>query len=330
MNGHTHQRKGAIKWGILGPGTIAEEFAQALNQAKEGIYAVGARSLEKAQVFAHKHSVKKVYGSYGEMLQDQEIDAVYIATPHSHHYEYVMESLKNNKHVLCEKAITVNSRQLSEISGLAEEKGLVVAEAMTIYHMPLYATLREVLDSGKIGRLKMLQVSFGSCKEYDVTNRFFSKELAGGALLDIGTYALSFARYFLSSQPQEVLTTVKEFETGVDEQSGIILKNREQEMAVISLTMRAKMPKRGIVAGELGFITVDNFPRADKALITYLDGRTETIQAGAAENAFMYEVQAMNRYIREKKGIQPLKYSRDVMLLMDEIRKQWGIRYPFE
>lgn len=319
-----------LKWAILGPGTAASDFAKALLEVNGSIYAVGSRTLEKAQKFAKMHHIEKAYGNYEEMLQDQEIDVVYISTPHSVHYEYIIESLKNNKHVFCEKAITVNNKQLSEIIHLAEEKHLIVAEAMTIYHMPLYKKLREMISSGQLGKLKMIQVSFGSCKEYDVNNRFFSKELAGGALLDIGTYALSFTRYFLSKQPQEILTTVKEFETGVDEQSGIILKNAADEMAVISLTMRAKMPKRGVIAGELGFITVDNFPRAAKATVTYLDGRSEVIEAGETSKALHYEVEDMQNYILNKSSRDTLDLSIDVMDIMDHIRTQWGIQYPFE
>lgn len=315
-----------IKWAILGPGNIAEEFAKAIVAVNGNLYAVGARTIEKAKKFGDKYKAEKIYGSYDEMLEDDEIDVVYISTPHCNHYEYIMKSLKNNKHVFCEKAITVNGDELTEIVALAEEKNLIVAEAMTIYHMPLYQKLRNIIEKGNIGKLKMVQVSFGSCKEYDVTNRFFSKELAGGALLDIGTYALSFARLFLSSQPDEVLTTVKRFETGVDEQSGIVLKNRNDEMAVISLTMRAKMPKRGIIAGELGFISVDNFPRADKAIITYLDGRVETIEAGETSKALVYEVNDMNKYILNKDNKVTLGLSVDVMKLMDEVRNQWKIK----
>ncbi len=312
-----------IKWAILGPGHIAEEFVKAIAEVNGSLYAVGARTIEKAKKFGDKYKAEKIYGSYDEMLTDDEIDVVYISTPHCNHYEYIMKSLKNNKHVFCEKAITVNGEELKEIVALAEEKNLIVAEAMTIYHMPLYQKLRSIIESGNIGKLKMVQVSFGSCKEYDVTNRFFSKELAGGALLDIGTYALSFARYFLSSQPDDVLTTVKRFETGVDEQSGIVLKNSDDEMAVISLTMRAKMPKKGIIAGELGFISVDNFPRADKAIITYLDGRVETIEAGETSKALVYEVNDMNRYILNKDNKGTLGLSVDVMKIMDEVREQW-------
>ena len=319
-----------IKWAILGPGTIAGDFANAILEVNGSIYAVGARSLEKAKRFSSNYNVEKVYGNYNEMLKDDQIDVVYISTPHSNHYEYIMESLKNNKHVLCEKAITVNGTQLSEIVNLAKEKNLIVAEAMTIYHMPLYKRLRGVVDDGKLGKIKMIQVNFGSLKEYDVTNRFFSPDLAGGALLDIGTYALSFTRYFLSSQPEEILTTVKKFETGVDEQSGIILKNPDDEMAVVSLTMRAKQPKRGIVCGELGYITVENFPRADKATITYPDGSVEIIEEGDTSKALIYEVQDINNCIMKKNSNDTLGLSVDVMNIMDEVRKQWGLKYSFE
>lgn len=319
-----------INWAILGPGTIAGDFAKAITEVNGSIYAVGARSLEKAEKFSSNYNVEKVYGNYNEMLNDDEIDVVYISTPHSNHYEYIMESLRNNKHVFCEKAITVNGTQLREIVSLAKEKSLIVAEAMTIYHMPLYKKLRKLVDSGKLGKIKMIQVNFGSLKEYDVKNRFFSPDLAGGALLDIGTYALSFTRYFLSSQPEEILTTVKKFETGVDEQSGIILKNKDDEMAVVSLTMRAKQPKRGIVCGELGYITVENFPRADKATITFPDGSVESIEDGDTSQALIYEVQDMNNCIIKKNSNDTLGLSIDVMNIMDEVRNQWGLKYSFE
>ncbi|KOF56556.1 MULTISPECIES: Gfo/Idh/MocA family protein [Clostridium] len=318
------------KWAILGPGNIAEEFVRALMESNAEIYAVGSRSYARAKKFADSYNIKKVYGNYEDMLRDDEIDVVYISTPHCNHYYYIMESLKNNKNVLCEKAITVNGKQLKKLIDLAEKNKLILAEAMTIYHMPLYKKLHNIVASGQIGKLKMIQVSFGSCKEYDVKSRFFNKELAGGALLDIGTYALSFARYFLSSNPNEVLTTVKKFETGVDEESGIVLKNSMDEMAVISLTMRAKMPKVGVIAGDLGYITVEDFPRADKAVINYNDGRTEVLQVGEKPKALNYEIEYINSCISNEFNENTLNLSVDVMNIMDAIRKQWKIKYPFE
>lgn len=320
-----------LNWAIVGPGGIATDFAKAIAEVNGNIYGVWARNEQKAKDFADKFAIKNVFVNAIDMFQDNNIDIVYIATPHSIHYEYIMEALKYGKHVMCEKAITMNSRQLNEIVALAEEKQLIVAEAMTIYHMPIYQKLQSIVASGKIGKLKMVNVTFGSCKEDNPSNRFFNPDLAGGAMLDIGTYALSFTRFFLSSQPKEILTTVKKYQTGVDEQSGIVMKNDEDELAVVSLTMRAKMPKRGIVAGELGFITVDDFPRAQQATITNTaDGSVEIVNIGATESALHYEVEAMNKMVSNIEGNWTLPISIQVMSIMDEVRAQWGLTYDCE
>ncbi|WP_368236237.1 Gfo/Idh/MocA family protein [Clostridium perfringens] len=319
-----------LKWGILGPGSIARDFAQALNRVNGEVYAVASRNKERAEKFAIENNVKKAYGSYDEIIKDKDIDVVYIATPHSNHYEYIIKSLNNNKHVLCEKAITVNERELEEALKIAREKNLVLEEAMTLFHMPLYEKVIKKINKEDLGKVNMVQVSFGSFKEYDENNRFFNLDLAGGALLDIGTYALSFARYFLSSMPEEILSTVKKAKTGVDEKSGIILKTKEDEIATISLAFRSKMPKRGIVSCDNGFITIDNFPRANKATINYLDGNVEVIECGEEEKALDYEVIFMEERIKENKESNSLDLTYDVTKIMNKIRKDWGILYPFE
>lgn len=319
-----------LKWGILGPGNIARDFAQALNRVNGEVYAVASRNKERAEKFARENNVKKAYGSYDEIIKDKDIDVVYIATPHSNHYEYIIKSLNNNKHVLCEKAITVNERELEEALKIAREKNLVLEEAMTLFHMPLYEKVIKKINNEDLGKVNMVQVSFGSFKEYDENNRFFNLDLAGGALLDIGTYALSFARYFLSSMPEEILSTVKKAKTGVDEESGIILKTKEDEIATISLAFRSKMPKRGIVSCDNGFITIDNFPRANKATINYLDGAVEVIECGEEEKALDYEVIFMEEKINENKESNSIELTYDVTKIMSKVRKDWGIVYPFE
>lgn len=319
-----------LKWGILGPGSIARDFAQALNRVNGEVYAVASRNKERAEKFAKENNVKKAYGSYDEIIKDKDIDVVYIATPHSNHYEYIIKSLNNNKHVLCEKAITVNEKELEEALKIAREKNLVLEEAMTLFHMPLYEKVIKKINKEDLGKVNMVQVSFGSFKEYDENNRFFNLDLAGGALLDIGTYALSFARYFLSSMPEEILSTVKKAKTGVDEKSGIILKTKEDEIATISLAFRSKMPKRGIVSCDNGFITIDNFPRANKATINYLDGKVEVIECGEEEKALDYEVIFMEEKINENKESNSLDLTYDVTKIMNKVRKDWGIVYPFE
>lgn len=317
-------------WAFWGCGSIAEEMALALAAAGVGVYAVLGRNAQKAAAFAEKHGTRKVYTGEEQLLSDPAVDIVYIATPHNTHYEMIKKALSAGKHVLCEKAITVNSGQLLEVKKLAQEKGLVLLEAMTVLYMPLYQKLREMVDSGAVGRVKMIQVNFGSCKEYDVNSRFFSKELAGGALLDIGGYAVTFARLFLEEQPNVVLTTVDYFETGVDEQSGIILKTNGGQIAVLSLSMRAKQPKRGLVAGEKGYIEVYGYPRADRAAVTYTaDGRTQEITAGSSTDALQYEVLAMQEAVRGKCTAR-LSMSIESMELLDRVRSSWGMKYPFE
>lgn len=318
-----------MRWGILGLGTIADEFAATMQRNGQPVYAAASRTAQKAERFAQQYQITRTYASYEAMLADPQIDIVYVATPHCNHAQWIRASLLANKHVLCEKAITVSASELMELVALARQRDRVLSEAMTIYHMPLYTALRQMLHDGVLGELKMIQVSFGSHKDYDVKNRFFNPDLAGGALLDIGTYALSFARWFLSEQPDTVLTAYHPFETGVDEKAGIILQTPDAQMATIALTMRAKMPKRGIVAGEKGYFVVDDFPRADHALWICTDGKQQEIKEGDTAQALWYEAKDMEAYVRgEKTNVLPL--SIDVMDLMTQIRQQWGMWYPFE
>lgn len=171
----------------------------------------------------------------------------------------------------------------------------------------------------------MVQVNFGYFKEYDVNNRFFNPNLAGGALLDIGVYAVSFARYFMKTKPDIVLTTMILFETGVDESSGILLQNKDMEIVIISLTMRAQQPKRGLIACENEDIEVYNFPRADHATVTYTsDGHTDQITCGESRLALNYEIRDMEKYVSSLNGQENLSYVCDVMDVLTEVQRLWG------
>ncbi|UQY45492.1 Gfo/Idh/MocA family oxidoreductase [Erwinia sp. PK3-005] len=318
-----------LTWAIIGPGAIAHQFAAAQSALGRQLYAVGARNRAKGEAFAQRYGIERVFDDIPQMLADPHIDAVYISTPHASHFSWMKQALEQGKHLLVEKAITVSSDELNEINRLAAEKQLIVAEAMTLFHMPLFHQLKALIESGKLGKLKTIQVSFGTVKEADPSNRFFNPALAGGALLDIGTYALSFARFFLSEQPNQLYTTVSKFSTGVDEQCGILLQNSQNEMVTISLAFRAKMPKRGIVACERGFITVEDFPRAQQAQLSWADGTSEILEAGETDRALQYEILALEKYAAE--GANPLHYlTNDVVALMSDIRQRWGIRFPFE
>lgn len=311
------------QWGIIGLGNIAHEFAEHFDQETSELAAVASRTIDKAEAFAQRYHIPKAYGSYQEMLNDQEIDIIYIAVPNRQHSQHIMEALAANKHVLCEKAITMNKKELTEAIKLAEEKNLVLAEAMTIFNMPLYQQLRSLIDTNKLGALKMIQAPFGSYKDPDPTNRFFNPELAGGALLDIGTYAVSFARFFLSSQPEVIASTMVPFETGVDEQSVTILRNKENELATISLTFQAKMPKVGIVAFEEGYITITDYPRADRAEIIFNDGTKEWIESGSTAQAMNYEIENMVKTIKGELPNRSLFLTHDVIEILDGMQKLW-------
>ncbi len=311
------------QWGIIGLGNIAHEFAEHFDQETSELAAVASRTIDKAEAFAQRYHIPKAYGSYQEMLNDQEIDIIYIAVPNRQHSQHIMEALAANKHVLCEKAITMNKKELTEAMKLAEEKNLVLAEAMTIFNMPLYQQLRSLIDTNKLGALKMIQAPFGSYKDPDPTNRFFNPELAGGALLDIGTYAVSFARFFLSSQPEVIASTMVPFETGVDEQSVTILRNKENELATISLTFQAKMPKVGIAAFEEGYITITDYPRADRAEIIFNDGTKEWIESGSTAQAMNYEIENMVKTIKGELPNRSLFLTHDVIEILDGMQKLW-------
>ena len=197
--------------------------------------------------------------------------------------------------------------------------------------MPIYKQLADLIRSGALGPRRFIQMNFGSYKEYDMDNRFFNRSLAGGALLDIGVYALSFVRYFMSCQPDQIVSQVRLAPTGVDEQAGILLQNREGEMATLSLSLHAKQPKRGMAAFDKGYIEIYDYPRADTATITYTaDGHQDVLQAGSQSKALQYEIRDMEDAVAHGGQGMCQAYTKDVMDLMTAIRQQWGLTYPEE
>lgn len=319
------------RWVSIGCGVIANELAQAMAAEGRTLYGIANRTYGKAAAFAEKYGVEKVYQTIGQVFDDPAVDIVYLSTPHNTHAPLLEQALKSGKHVLCEKSITLNSRELETAIDLAEERGLVLAEAMTLYHMPLYKRLRELVESGALGPLRMLQLNFGSYKEYDMNNRFFNPNLAGGALLDIGVYALSFVRWFMKEAPSQVLSQMTPAPSGVDEQAGILLMNGAGEMATVALTLHAKQPKRGMAAFDKGFLEVYEYPRAQEAVLTWTeDGRREVIREGSTAGALGYEIRDMEQAVAGEGNEMHLDYTRDVMAVMTGLRRQWGLVYPEE
>ena len=321
-----------LNWAVLGTGVIANEMASTLQKMGKSLYAVGNRTYEKAVAFGEKYGVQKVYGSIDEMFCDPDVDIIYITSPHNTHYGFMKQALQNGKHLLVEKSITLNSAELEEMVALAKEKNLVLAEAMTIWHMPLYKKLWEIVRSGELGKVQMITMNFGSFKTYDMNNRFFNRNLAGGAMLDIGVYALSIVRSFMASKPENLLSQWLPAPTGVDEQATVLLQNDLGQMATVALTMHSKQPKRAMISCEKGYIEIMEYPRADKAIIVDADtGGVQTIEEGRTADALYYEMTDMEEAILTgDHSAMQLEFSRDVMDIMTKLRHQWGLTYPEE
>ena len=321
-----------LRWGVIGCGVIANQMAEALAAEGRHIDGVANRTHEKAVAFANKHGVARAYDTIDDLIAAPNIDVLYLTTPHNTHITYLRKALAAGKHVLCEKSITLNSAELAEARELASAHGVQLMDACTILHMPLYKELQRRIDAGDFGRVNLIQENFGSYKEYDMKNRFFNPELAGGALLDIGVYSLTLARLFLKSQPHEALSMMNPAPTGTDETEGILLRNAEGQMVVLSLTMHSKQPKRAMISADKAYLEIMEYPRADRASIVWTEiGVREELQVGNTVQALSYVLADMERAVAgDEYARAQLGTSADVMELMTNLRADWNFKYPEE
>lgn len=321
-----------LRWAVIGCGVIANQMADSLALAGRRIEGVANRHAQKAQAFAAAHGVPRVYQTFEELYADPDIDAIYITTPHNTHIKYLRGALGSGKHVLCEKSITLNSEELAEALTIADANHVQLVDATTILHMPLYREIIRRAMAGDFGQMNLAQISFGSYKEFDPKSRFYNRDLAGGALLDIGVYAITLARLFMMSLPEDVLSIANACSTGVDVTSGIVLRNPDMQMATITLSLHSKQPKRAVLSFDDCYIEVTNYPRADRATIVWTaDGRREEIRAGEEAYALCYEAANLERAVAGDQVEQNMiAYTVDVMAIMTMLRRQWGIRYPEE
>lgn len=315
-----------MNWGIMGLGHIAHEFADAL-KPRQGVFAVASRTLEKAREFQAEYGAQRAYGSYEELLADPDVDAVYVATVNSRHLGDIRACLEAGKHVLCEKAIWGDYAELVELCELAHGRNLVLAEAMTIYHMPIFKKISQMIADGELGKIKIVKADLGSLKEDDPSNRFFNPELGGGAMLDIGTYALSFLRYFLAGSFDEVQCVTQAYRSGVDEMWAIGVHTSDDMVGCANLTFRAKLPKRAIVAGDKAYVTVDNYVRAEEATLVFPDGSSRKIECGRTADALAYEVEDFERAVEGGDASATyIDLTLDVVRTMDGLLRQRGYK----
>ena len=315
-----------MKIGILGAGHIAGTLAATMVQLPEvELYAVASRDAARAGAFAERFSIEHAYGSYEEMLADPALELVYIATPHSHHYEHMKLCLEHGKNVLCEKAFTRNAAQAREIRELARRKGLYVAEAIWTRYLPSRKLIDEVLASGIVGSISMATANLSY--DIDGKERIMRPELAGGALLDVGVYGLNFMLMHLGKAISRVESSVVLTETGVDGREVISLIYENGTMAVVTAGIYGRSDRKGIFYGERGYIIVENINNP-QAILVYND-RDELIrrvEVPAQISGYEYEIAEAIRCIsagQTESVSMPLDESVFVMELMDRIREQF-------
>jgi len=322
-----------MKIGIIGPGGIARATAPAMNALKEiECYAVASRDANKAASFAKKFGFRKAYGSYEELVKDPEVGLVYIATPHSHHFEHMKLCLEHGKHVLCEKAFTINAQQARQIRDLAQEKGLYVAEAIWTRYMPSRSMIDQILASGIIGKPHTLTANLSYVISQN--QRLVDPYLAGGALLDVGVYGLNFALMHFGTDIARDESSVQMTQTGVDGSESITIFFNDGKMAVLTHGIYSRSDRKGIIYGDKGYLVVENInnPRCMTAFDTS-DQQIGHWDVPKQINGYEYEFAEAAARITQgalESSSMPMEDTIFVMELMDSIRKIWGMVYPME
>lgn len=322
-----------LKVGILGAGHIARKMAATLQKMKEAeLYAVAARELSKAEQFANEFQARKAYGNYEALADNPDIDLIYIATPHSHHFAPARMCLLKGKPVLCEKAFTANAREAEELIRIAQEKRVYLAEAIWTRYMPFSRTIRELTENGIIGKPMMLTASLG----YPISQveRIIRPELCGGALYDLGVYPINFALMTFGGDIDKVTSTCVKNEAGVDMQNSITFTYRDGRMAVMQTTAFCASDRQGIVSGDKGYLVIDNINNPQLA-VAYNADHQETARYTCPPQitGFEYQVLEAAEAIRQgaiEPASMPHAETLRVMRMLDSLRQEWGIRFPMD
>ncbi|UGQ46038.1 Gfo/Idh/MocA family protein [Massilia endophytica] len=321
-----------IRWGILGTGKIAKALATALKEVPDAeLAAVASRTVESATAFGKEFGAKRCHGSYQALADDPDVDVIYIATPHSMHHENALMCLHGGKALLVEKAFTINRREAEEVFALAREKNLFVMEAMWTRFQPLVQEVRRIADSGEIGTPSNVQADFGFKAEAGPENRLFNPELGGGSLLDIGIYPLSIASYVLGDIAA-VQALGELGPTGVDVQASFVLRHVNGGMSACASSLRASTPTEFTICGDKGFIRLGGrFHSTEDITVELRNGTRRHLHVPRTGAGYSYEVLEVNRCLREgllESHVMPWGETLALMGVMDEIRRQIGVRYP--
>ncbi len=325
--------KTKIKWGIISTGHISNKFAEALKILPDAeLTAVASRTQDKADTFARKHDVLKAYASYEALANDPDIDVVYIGTPHTLHLDNSVLCMRQGKAVLCEKALTINAEEAREMVRMARENDVFLMEAMISRQIPLLHKVKQWIEDGKIGEVRMIKAARCARHDFPAGARQLNPELGGGALLDVGVYAISFAQMFMGKKPVEVMGLSHIGEWGSDEQGVAVLKYDNGEIADLSFALRTATVNDAYIFGTKGYIKVHELFAVPKKASLFKDYQeVEVIEEPITGNALNYEAKEVMRCLREGLKESPhmqLDESVMIMEIMDEIRKPWGLVYP--
>jgi predicted dehydrogenase len=325
-----------IKWGILGTGRISRAFAVGLKSASNGIlHGVASRNHTRAKAYAEEWNIPLAFENYQQIAESDMIDAVYIATPHTQHAENSILCMKNGKAVLCEKPFAVNYRQAEEMVAQAHESNVLLMEGMWSRFPPLMDELRKVISSGEIGEVRTLQADFGfKPKTREPEGRLLNPALAGGSLLDIGIYPISLASMIMG-EPKTFVSDWHQGPTGVDEQASCILKYDNGSMALLHSSLESETRQEAFLSGTEGNICIHKqcWKPQKMTITSIITQKTRTVEMPFAGNGFNYEAEFFGKLLLEGKTdneIIPLAESLEIMSLLDQIRRKWGLRYPFE
>ncbi len=323
----------ALNWGILGAGNIARTFAGAVGSAtRSRVAAVGSRNRGRGERFAEQFGIPTTHEGYADLVADEHLDAIYVATPHSEHREHALLAIAAGKHVLVEKAFTRNAVEAEEVFAAARDAGVFVMEAMWTRFLPHVAALRAVIDSGAIGEVMTVIADHGQLLEFDPESRVFAPELAGGALLDLGVYPTSFVHDILGV-PDRVQAVGSLTETGVDGQASIALTYGERAHAMVSTTLWGRTPTTASITGTKGRIDVAGPFCIPSSFTVRTDNGAQWSFNQNIAGGFQYQIAEVARCVaagRSESDRMPWSETLAVLRTMDDVRAQIGVQYPGE
>jgi len=327
-----------INWGIIAPGKIAQQFAQALQAVdRANLYCVASRDHTRAKEFADRFGFETVEQSYQTLIDNPEVDVIYIASPHSLHAEQSTACLQAGKPVLCEKPMTVNAREAEQVFEAARQNNTFYMEAVWTRFMPFNKKIREWIDASKIGDVQLVQANFGFAFSFDPKHRLFNPELAGGALLDLGIYPITIAQMAIQDTPIQVAASAHLGSTGVDESTGITLRYQGGQIANLNASVRATTSNDAWIFGTHGSIHIPQFWCAQSATLAISKNReiieTEHFKQAHRVNGYEDEIEEVHKCLDQSQiesSMLPWSESLSVMKIMDEVREQIGLKYPFE